>query len=494
MKLNKFIGLSCIVCFVLVSLFNCKVDFKRSFIPFVSIAITLQSQGSSNASLGGTTGGTSPVSSSSKSITSFSFESSSTGLNKAYTGTISGTTINIEIPYGLGLTLVPSFTHTGKSITVGSTAQVSGTTSNLFSPNVTYRVTAEDGSTQDYTVIVYQIAPVADTGQTACFGTPHPQWVTPGSCSSFTAMFPYQDGELVDFPNAKGIQISSTNSGYPNDPINRDTLKGIVWKTCHEGQTGLTCSGGTASSVNHSTATTLCNNLNSANAGAGYAGLKNWRLPNVQELSQVIEMNGSANSTNYWNSTLFPNPPTPGNSIRWTSNVLLPAATNAMISNDYISNQIIGNNGLVHCISGPTSPSFDMVDNGDGTILDKRTKLIWQKCANGQTNSDCSGGAFNTTNWSNSLLACKNLVLAGKSWRLPNLNEMVTLLDLSLTTTIKVNNTLFPNITGGQFDNSTSALANLAYTAIFNVNFNRLEGISGKGVGNTYNSRCVAGP
>ena len=49
-----------------------------------------------------------------------------------------------------------------------------------------------------------------------------------GSCSGFAATFPNQDGELQNFPNAKGIQPLTTNSAYPNDPINRDIfLKGI---------------------------------------------------------------------------------------------------------------------------------------------------------------------------------------------------------------------------------------------------------------------------
>ncbi|MBP9886217.1 MAG: hypothetical protein KBF93_07960 [Leptospiraceae bacterium] len=38
--------------------------------------------------------------------------------------------------------------------------------------------------------------------------------------------------------------------------------------------------------------------------------------------------------------------------------------------------------------------SHSYVDNGDGTITDNLTGLIWQKCSNGQNNdSSCSGTA-----------------------------------------------------------------------------------------------------
>ncbi|GBF50425.1 hypothetical protein LPTSP4_19500 [Leptospira ryugenii] len=427
----------------------------------------------------------------SKIITSFRFASGQTGLNKDYVGSISGTNINIEIPYGLGLNLVPTFEFTGKSVSVGSVEQTSASTINNFASNSIYTVTAFDGTTQNYTVNVYQITPVADTGQTNCFN-----YGTPASCATTSASFPNQDGELQNFPNAKGTQPITTNSGYPNDPINKDTLKGIVWKTCHEGQTGSGCAG-TASNLDHTSATTACNNLNSLNSGAGYAGLKNWRLPSIQELNQLMEYNGSTNNTNYWNSTLFPNPPSSNTSpFAWSSSTLIGAGAAMSHNNQYITNTATSSFNRAHCVSGFPQPSFDMVDNGNGTILDKRTKLIWQKCALGQTNDASCTGTPSLQNWSNSLLGCKNLTLAGKSWRLPNVNEMVTLLDLSLLSTQKINATYFPNFSaaGVAYDTSSANQQNVVYNQMFMPSAPEFQGISGKGVSNNYNARCVAGP
>jgi hypothetical protein len=79
----------------------------------------------------------------SKEITGFSFASPEAA------GDISGTSISVTVPYGTALTaLVPTITHSGASVTPAS-----GTAQDFSSP-VTYTVTAEDGSTREYTVTV----------------------------------------------------------------------------------------------------------------------------------------------------------------------------------------------------------------------------------------------------------------------------------------------------------------------------------------------------
>jgi hypothetical protein len=84
-----------------------------------------------------------------KTITAFSFAS------PAATGSINGTAISVKLPVGTNVTaLVATFTTTGASVKVGSTTQTSGVTANNFTNPVVYRVTAADGSTQDYTVTI----------------------------------------------------------------------------------------------------------------------------------------------------------------------------------------------------------------------------------------------------------------------------------------------------------------------------------------------------
>jgi len=89
-------------------------------------------------------------------ITQFGFLSANnTGLGANVAATISGTSIAAVVPATTDLTaLVATFSTTGSRVTVAGAAQFSGTTTNDFRNPVTYRVTAADGSTQDYTVTV----------------------------------------------------------------------------------------------------------------------------------------------------------------------------------------------------------------------------------------------------------------------------------------------------------------------------------------------------
>jgi hypothetical protein len=93
---------------------------------------------------------------SAKQLTAYAFlAANNAGLGADVTATINGPAIAATVPFGTNLAaLVATFTTTGASVAVGATAQASGTTSNNFTSPVTYRVTAADGTTQDYTVTV----------------------------------------------------------------------------------------------------------------------------------------------------------------------------------------------------------------------------------------------------------------------------------------------------------------------------------------------------
>lgn len=104
-----------------------------------------------------------PTLSNAKTITSFSFAS------PAATATINeGTrTIDLTVPTGTNLTaLKATFTTTGASVKVGTILQVSNTSLNNFSSPVTYTVTAQDSSTQNYVVTVTQVSPYVNIPDT----------------------------------------------------------------------------------------------------------------------------------------------------------------------------------------------------------------------------------------------------------------------------------------------------------------------------------------
>lgn len=54
-------------------------------------------------------------------------------------------------------------------------------------------------------------------------------------------------------------------------------------------------------------------------------------------------------------------------------------------------------------------------DNGNGTITDNATGLIWQKTS-----------STTNMNWWVAIDYCNSLSLAGRTWRLPNINELIS--------------------------------------------------------------------
>ena len=62
---------------------------------------------------------------------------------------------------------------------------------------------------------------------------------------------------------------------------------------------------------------------------------------------------------------------------------------------------------------------ISFVDNGDNTITDQKTRLIWQK-----QDDDSKRSMENALNY------CENLTLGGSSaWRLPNIKELESIVD-----------------------------------------------------------------
>lgn len=72
-------------------------------------------------------------------------------------------------------------------------------------------------------------------------------------------------------------------------------------------------------------------------------------------------------------------------------------------------------------------------DNGNGTITDTKTNLIWMRCSLGQqwTGSTCAGVAMEM-NWNDALKTAISFSYAGHSdWRVPTVDELDTLVQCS---------------------------------------------------------------
>jgi len=134
-------------------------------------------------------------------------------------------------------------------------------------------------------------------------------------------------------------------------------------------------------------------------------------------------------------------------------------------------------------------------DNGDGTVTDQKTNLVWQKCSMGQTNDAICSGTATSATWANMLTYCNNLTLAGKSvgaWRLPNVNELNSIVDETKSSPA-IDTTSFPATIAAMYL-SSSTKASFG-TTVWHIYF--LNGSSsGTDKSSSVNvfARCVSGP
>jgi len=116
------------------------------------------SGGSDSGTMSPSDAGANPdvVASSDKTLLSFAFlTSTNAALRTNVAATITTSDVAATVPSGTNVTaLVATFTLNGGSASIAGVMQQSGVTANDFTHNLTYRVTATDGSTHDYRVHV----------------------------------------------------------------------------------------------------------------------------------------------------------------------------------------------------------------------------------------------------------------------------------------------------------------------------------------------------
>jgi hypothetical protein len=82
-----------------------------------------------------------------------------------------------------------------------------------------------------------------------------------------------------------------------------DRETGLMWSVCVEGMKGKNCNKGQALELSWAGALTY---LPALNSDEGFAGYKDWRLPNIRELATLAELQCSQPAINL---EIFPNTP-----------------------------------------------------------------------------------------------------------------------------------------------------------------------------------------
>jgi murein DD-endopeptidase MepM/ murein hydrolase activator NlpD len=247
--------------------------------------------------------------------------------------------------------------------------------------------------------------PIPDTGQTTSYTN------TFGEDSDYT-INPHSYTKM----DASGNDLPDNATAWP---MVRDNVTGLIWEnktddgTIHDKDN--TYNWQNAQDI-------LIAQLNAANFG----GYSDWRLPTLLELSLLVYAGKpypgpTINTTYFLETALAP---------YWSSSTVAGFPDRAWrlhFSNGVsdASNYTSSSKSFSCCVRAVRGGSFSLlsslIDNGDGTVTDTQSGLMWQKT---------EAGAMN---WEAALTYCESLDFAGHDdWRLPNRNELQSLVDYAV--------------------------------------------------------------
>ncbi|MDP2167086.1 MAG: DUF1566 domain-containing protein, partial [Thermodesulfovibrionales bacterium] len=209
-----------------------------------------------------------------------------------------------------------------------------------------------------------------------------------GQTGSYTTTF----GEDSDYTINPPSYADIGNGTIP------DNVTGLMWQKEDDNVTRTWEDAGT-----------YCSNLS-------LGGQTDWRLPTRIELISIVNYGTytpAINTTYFPNTNLF---------YYWSSTTDAGDTSRAWCVYFGGGGVARGSKAYYHyvrCVRGNSYPSQSFTDNGNGTITDNVTGLMWQKQDDGTTKT-----------WESALTDCEGLSLAGYSnWRLPNIKELSSLVD-----------------------------------------------------------------
>jgi hypothetical protein len=146
-------------------------------------------------------------------------------------------------------------------------------------------------------------------------------------------------------PNITNDWPNSRYTVHGNTSTVTDTVNGLMWRQCSQGQAGAGCTVGSATTHTWQAALQLVTTANT-NKIAGY---NDWRLPNINELTSLTALDRYNPAINL---TAFPNTPS---AYFWSSSPYANNSTNAWLVyfyNGYDNGSNRDNNNHVRLVRG----------------------------------------------------------------------------------------------------------------------------------------------
>jgi protocatechuate 3,4-dioxygenase beta subunit len=282
-----------------------------------------------------------------------------------------------------------------------------------------------------------------------------------------------QDGNLNINPPSYN-KLDANGTALPNSATTwatvKDNVTGLIWenKTDDGGihdkdntytwcDTNPVTNGGNQGTCGDGAAPTDTEAFIKSLNDAHFGGFSDWRMPVIMELSSLANVD-----IPYPGPTIdgawFPNT---SPSEYWSSTAYAGDTGIAWLVSFYYGYASGGNRNLGHyvrAVRGGGSDRSALVNNGDGTITDTNTGLMWQKTT-----------APGTYTWQQALAYAETLDLAGHlDWRLPARNELQSLVDYTRHDPA-VDPLLVSHTASSYYKSSTPSVGNVLYA--WGVNF-----------------------
>ena len=235
-----------------------------------------------------------------------------------------------------------------------------------------------------------------------------------------------------------GAYIHNPLSYTDNGTTVTDNNTGLVWQKEDFGRSFIWYeASGTYDATWNPELTDVCGSLD-------LGGATNWRLPSKKELKSIVDV------------AIWEPGPTIHPVFTNTTATCYWSSTSYAASSRYYAWEVGFHNGqdgpctkhndhcYVRCVRGVQTPGPTLTNNGNGTVTDRQTGLIWQRSEPG-----------NKT-WGSALSYCEGLDLGGStSWRLPNYKELESLTDDTRSSPV-IDTGMFPNAHASNYWSSTS--------------------------------------